>query len=208
MFNFLKDFGVPAHVVAIITLITLLYKAVKKFQKRNLKTTKERLDSIISLFADKEAQKDKFIVEQVFQYKFKSYIPAKVIFCLLDTDSPTSSIKNYILGKRHLKYEFNDSDLSYRGKMENPNHRQKWGIFNKIGYLIFAFMGVGLLYSLSIIYRHLGFPWLITLIPFILYFLWIAYEFLLSALSIRAAERIMNELDYKVTHNNAINLDS
>ncbi len=207
MFNFLKDFGFPAYVVGVITLITLGYKRIKELQEHNLKSTKEQLDSITELFTNEQKLNNKFLVEQVFQYKFKSYIPAKIIFLLLHTENPTSSFKDYIFGKRYLKCDIDDTNISYSKEMKCGNYRKKWFFINLVGYFIFAFIGLGGLLYLTKIDKYLGFPWFVASIPLVLYFLWVAYEFIMSALRIKAAEKIMNEIEYKEIHNDRVNLD-
>lgn len=204
MFSFLKDFGLPAYIVGVITLVALGYKKAKELQEHSLNTTKEQLDSITDLFSDEEKRNNAFIVEQVFHYKFKSYVPAKIIFRLLGAQNPTSSIKDYIYGRRHLKYDSGDIDISYHGKMSCSKYRKKWKLVNITGYFVFAFLGLGLLMFLPSLEKAIGFPWLIASIPLILYFLWVAYEFMTSAMRINAAERVMNEVVYDESHNKRV----
>jgi hypothetical protein len=46
----------------------MAYKRIKEHQALNLKATKKQLDAITSLLEDKEKMKNKFLVEQVFNY--------------------------------------------------------------------------------------------------------------------------------------------
>ena len=201
MFNFLKDLGFPAYVVGVITLISVGYKRIKEFQERNLKSTKEQLDTMTELLLNEKKLNNKFLVEQVFQYKFKTSIPYTIIVLLLNTESPTSSFKDYVFARRYLKFDLGDSNISYKKNMASQSHRKKWHIINVVGYFIFAFLGLGGLFYLDKINRYFGFTWMIVTIPLVFYFLWVAYEFIMSSLRIKAAENIMKEVEWKKTHN-------
>ncbi len=207
MFNFLKDLGFPAYVVGVITLISIGYKQIKEFQERNLKSTKEQLDTMTELLLSSEKLNNKFLVEQVFQYKFKAYIPHNIILLLLKTENPTSSFKDYIFARRYLKCDIGDSNISYIKKMESQSYRKKWYIINILGYIIFSFLGLGGLLNLAKINKYLGFSWMIVTIPLVMYFLWVAYEFMMSSLRIKAAENIMKEVELDNAHNNRVNSD-
>ena len=207
MFNFLKDLGFPAYVVGVITLISIGYKKIKELQERNLKSTKEQLDTMSELLLNSEKLNNKFLVEQVFQYKFKAYIPHNIILLLLKTENPTSSFKDYIFSRRYLKCDIGDSNISYIEKMESQSYRKKWYIINILGYFIFSFLGLGGILNLAKINKYLGFSWMIVTIPLVLYFLWVAYEFMMSSLRIKAAENIMKEVELGNAHNNRVNSD-
>jgi len=207
MFDFLKDLGFPAYVAGVMTLISIGYKQIKEFQERNLKSTKEQLDTMAELFLNSEKLSNKFLVEQVFQYKFKTYIPHNIITLLLKTKNPTSSLKDYIFARRYLKFDTSDSNVSYTKKMVSHSHRKMWYIIYVAGYFVFAFLGLGCLFYLDKINKHLGFSWMIVTIPLIFYFLFVAYEFLMSSLRIKAAENIMKEVELDNAHNNRVNSD-
>lgn len=207
MFNFLKDLGFPAYVVGVITLISIGYKQIKELQERNLKSTKEQLDTMTELLLNNEKLNNKFLVEQVFQYKFKAYIPHNIILLLLKTKNPTSSFNDYIFARRYLQCDIGDSNISYIKKMESQSYRKKWYIINTLGYFIFAFLGLGGILNLAKINKHLGFSWMIVTIPLVLYFLWVAYEFVMSSQRINAAESIMKEVELDNAYNNRVNSD-
>lgn len=204
MFDFLKDLGFSGYVVGVISLIVFGYKKIKELQESNLKSTKEQLDTMTELLLNKKKLENKFLVEQVFQYKFKTCIPYNVISLLLKTDNPTSSFKNYISARRHLKFDIDDSNISYNKKMKSQSYRNGWYYLNILGYSVCAFLGLGGLFYLTEIEKYLGFSWVIVTTPLILYFLWMAYEFMMSALRIKAAEKIMKEVEWNNAHNKKI----
>ncbi len=200
--GFLKDFGLPAYVVATISLIVYSYKKFKEVQERKNKITKEQLDSIIEHFEKEDALTNNFVLEQVFEYKFKSYIPAKAIRYLLQCANPTYSIKNYILGKSNLVFNFDNEEFSYRGKLSNELYRKRSKFFSITIYFVFAFMGLGIVLNSANIAKYLDFPWVIALIPLSIYFLFIAYDSVMSAIKISSAEDIMREVEYSKNFDN------
>lgn len=191
MYSILKDFGLPAYLAGIIILVSLAYKRIKEHQANSLNASKEQLEAIVALLSDNEKMANKFLVEQVFNYKFKEYIPYNVIKILLEFESPTEAIKNWIWGKRHLTIEPYQSQIGFRGPMTSECYRKTWYRIDFVGYFLFAFAGCGILFSLPKIFVAAHYAWVIGSGVLVLYLLWIAYEFITSALKIKAAEAIM-----------------
>lgn len=191
MYSILKDFGLPAYLAGIIILVSLAYKRIKEHQVKNFGTTKDQLDAIILLFSDNEKMANKFLVEQVFNYKFKEHIPYNVIKILLEFENPSEAIKNWILGKHHLTIEPYQSQIGYRGRMVSESYRKTWYRIDFVGYFVFTFAGCGILFSLPKIFVAVHYAWVIGSGVLVLYFLGIAYEFITSALKIKAADAIM-----------------
>jgi hypothetical protein len=131
LYSILKDFGLPAYLAGIIILVSLAYKRIKEHQANSLNASKEQLEAIVALLSDNEKMANKFLVEQVFNYKFKEYIPYNVIKILLEFESPTEAIKNWIWGKRHLTIEPYQSQIGFRGPMTSECYRKTWYQENK-----------------------------------------------------------------------------
>jgi len=194
MFNFLKDFGVPGVAVAIITLVVFLYKRAKELQVSTQKITKEQLDAMIELYDSKDRRNNAFIVEQVFNFKFKAYIQHSVIQILLKTNNPTEAIQNYKLGKLHLELVRGENLIKYRKKMKDIEYRKKLKFIYITFYFILFSSAGGLMYSLNWVNDHLGYQVMILTISVIIIFLWAAYESLMSAGRVVGAERLMDEI--------------
>jgi hypothetical protein len=208
MFSFLKDLGLPGYIVGIITLVTFGYKKIKEAQDHKLKSTKEQLELLIQFFSDENNNSNKFLTEQYFQYKFRMYIPASVIHVLLQTENPTSSFQEYIDGRKFLKCEINDREIYYKNdKMSNKDYRKGKVRNNIIGYFVFAYIGLSILFYLPAINKNYGLSWFVPSIPLSLYLLWVAYEFMKDSMRIKAAETLINGLNSLERHNNRVNSD-
>jgi hypothetical protein len=194
MYGILKDFGLPAYLVGIAILVSIAYKRIKEHQVKNLHSTKEQLDAITSLITDDEKMKNKFLVEQVFHYKFGNYIPFSIIKVLLTFNNPTEAIKNWVLAKRHLITKHEPIRFEYRSRLLTKKYRRNWLRILFIGYFSFATLGLGILFSMPRIFVSVHYAWIIGSGVLVLYMLYVAYEFILSAQRIKAAEEIMEEV--------------
>jgi hypothetical protein len=186
----------------------MAYKRIKEHQALNLKATKEQLDAITSLLEDKEKMKNKFLVEQVFNYKFGNYIPFTVISLLLSFKNPTEAINNWVIAKSNLITEFEPARFSFRGRMGSKKYRATWVWVNIAGYFIFSFFGLGLLFSLPKVFVAVHYSWVIGAGAFVLCLLYFSYEFIMSARSIRVAQVIMEEFEKIEKNNKQRNSDS
>jgi hypothetical protein len=202
MLDFLKDIGFSPFTVGFSSAILYSYKIWKEHQEKTLNTSKEQLDSIIDLFSNTEKLKNVFLVEQVFQYKFKQYIPASVIFFLLKTKNPTLGINNYLYARRYLNFSCDDQILEYASDIKNSDYRKVLKRRYFIGYAICGFVGLMLLFSANSIIKNIGFEWFVTSIPFIFYFLANAVGFLVSGHKILIAEELINTLKSRDKTNN------
>lgn len=201
MFNFLKDFGLPAYIAGIAALLTIIYRRTKEFQEVRFRSNKEQLDSIIDLFSDPKKTNNSFIVEQVFHFKFKAEIPHSIIKCLLMFPNPTAAIKHYIHGRRHLSFDENEMIIKYEKRMSYLEKRKFWKMVHLSSYFIFAFLGLSLIFSINTIMQYTDYYWGIITIPLALYFIWLAYEALISGARIISAEKIMYDAESMLSHN-------
>lgn len=208
MYGILKDFGLPTYLAGIIILVSLAYKRIKEHQAKNLSSSKEQLEAIVALLSDKEKMTNKFLIEQVFNYKFREYIPYRVIMILLEFENPTEGIKQWILGKNHLTTDLNTNRIGFYGRMVSESYRNTWRYIGVIGYFLFSFAGLGLLLSLPKIFVAVHYAWVIGSGVLVLYLLWVAYEFMTSALKIKAAESIIKEFHRYEKLNNVLNKDA
>lgn len=207
MYGMLKDFGLEAYLAGIIILISMAYERIKEHQVQNLKATKEQLDAITSLLEDKEKMQNKFLVEQVFNYKFGSYIPFTVISLLLTFKNPTEAINKWVLAKTNLVTDFESARFEFRGRLVSSQYRKNWVWANITGYFIFSFLGLGLLFSLPKVFVAVHYSWVIGSGALVLYLLYFSYEFIMSAKRIRAAQEIMEEFKEMEKHNKLLNED-
>jgi len=204
VFKIIQEFGFSgiyaafAVVSATIVIFLYRYRHAKSAQEYKLKTSKEQLDSIVDLYTVTKDKNDnsqnRFVVEQVFNYKFKFYIQFAVIQILLDLDNPTEAIMNYKIGKVHLELNKENGKLEYREKMKSETYREKWKKINISLYFINSTIGVGIFFSAKLIHESLGYIAMAISFFYALIFLWGAFESGSYSGKILAAERLMKEI--------------
>ena len=158
-------------------------------------------DRITSLLEDDTKMQNKFLVEQVFHYKFSSYIPYAVISLLITFENPTEAINNWILAKRNLVTKLDPAQFKYRGRLASSLYRKNCVRIYALGYFLFSFLGFGLLFNLPKIFISVHYWWIVGSGALVLYLLYFSYEFIMSAKRIKAAEEIMEEFEKRERHN-------
>lgn len=197
MFDFLKDLGAPPYLAGGLGLLMYAIKKYLEIKKDNLKTTKSQLDALIDTMTDEKKSKEKFIVEQVFSYKFKTSIPYSVISILLNTENPSLSISDYIKGRMHLDIDKNGNRFVYKTKIKKIKYRKIWKIIYNITYLCFAVPSALLFAIAPSMWKNAGLMHALVILVFALSLFIFAYFSLHSGTSIIAAERIMEQFQTK-----------
>ena len=199
MIPFLKEIGLSSYAVVAIIFIVFLFNKLRAYRDHRLSTSKEQLEKLTELFSDDVQMKNHLLVEKYFQFCFKKYIPAEVIFELLKKPNPTYCIGLYTWGLRFLNYNPNQEDniVSYK-KMANTAKRRKWfKIIYAITYFVLCSIGAILLLALPEHSEKLTNTSIFIALSMIIMLFVLAIDFALAVNRLISAEELMNQFKIK-----------
>lgn len=196
---FFKDMGsatgISIYLIAAIFLLVKTYPVLKNYTNDRRIFKKDELDKMFQLFSENKYFENRFLYEQVIEYKYNKALAYREIEFILGLESPSEAFNDYIISKEYLAFTPQDSKPYLKGLCNRRAFRQFFKFINFISYFFFAMIGFGLIPIIGI--KLIGVsPWFwAASLFFSLYCLVAAYLFVRDFWAIKAGERFMMQVD-------------
>ena len=78
----LKSFGIAPFITITLLIAGYIYKVLKNREENKIQIRKEQIEKIFELYTDNNKKDNKFILEDVFSYRFGTNIPYDTLILL------------------------------------------------------------------------------------------------------------------------------
>lgn len=139
--------AVTSGIVASTAAIGLLIKAYGEAANRRHQITKDQLAAIVELQSLPEAERDPFVIEQTFHFRFKRYIRYTTILYLLGYLNPTDAFDAYLKAAAYAELDVDGARFIFRKPVHTDFKRMLLRVGNSLSYFFFAFAAIAAIFG-------------------------------------------------------------